>query len=137
MDIMSQVTGIFTIVLGAIGSISLMVGGIGIMNIMLVSVAERTREIGTRIAVGARKRDILGQFLLESMVISVAGGIIGIGIGWGGSTALSHFAGFNTAVSAASIGLAFAFAAGVGIFFGIYPARKASMLDPIASLHYE
>ena len=137
MNVFSEASKTMTFLLAGIAGVSLLVGGIGIMNIMLVSVAERTREIGTRIAVGARKIDILGQFLLESVVISLAGGIIGIGIGWGGSALLSYVAGWNTAVSAASIGLAFAFAAGVGIFFGIYPARKAAMLDPIAALHYE
>ena len=137
MAVFSETSKTMTFLLAGIAGVSLLVGGIGIMNIMLVSVAERTREIGTRIAVGARKRDILGQFLLESVVISLAGGLIGIGLGWGGSTLLSHFAGWNTAVSAASVGLAFAFSAGVGIFFGIYPARKAAMLDPIAALHYE
>jgi putative ABC transport system permease protein len=137
MTVFTQTTKTMTFLLAGIACVSLLVGGIGIMNIMLVSVAERTREIGTRIAVGARRVDILGQFMLESVVISLAGGIIGIAVGLGGSQLLSLFAGWNTAVSLVGIGLAFAFSVGVGVFFGIYPARRASMLDPITALHHE
>ncbi len=123
--------------LAGIASVSLIVGGIGIMNIMLVSVAERTREIGTRIAVGARRIDILIQFVLESVVISISGGLIGVIVGLVGSYLVNVLLGWNTSVSPQAILLAFSFAAGVGLFFGIYPARKASMLDPIAALRYE
>jgi putative ABC transport system permease protein len=129
---------ILTAVLGGIAGISLIVGGIGIMNIMLVSVRERTREIGIRKAVGARRRDILRQFLLESAVLSSLGGLLGIGVGVGASTALSLlFTYLPTRVSLWSVLLAFGFSVAVGIFFGVYPARRAAHLDPIQALRYE
>jgi len=128
---------VMTYLLAAIASVSLLVGGIGIMNIMLVSVTERTREIGLRMAVGARGRDILGQFLIEAVTLSLIGGIIGIAAGLGGAEALSYFAEWRTLVSAQAIAIAFGFAAAIGIFFGFYPARKAARLDPIEALRYE
>jgi len=128
---------VMTYLLAAIASVSLLVGGIGIMNIMLVSVTERTREIGLRMAVGARGRDILGQFLIEAVTLSLIGGVIGIAAGLGSAEALSYFAEWRTVVAPQSIALAFGFAAAVGIFFGFYPARKAARLDPIEALRYE
>ncbi|MGH7355082.1 MAG: ABC transporter permease [Candidatus Rokuibacteriota bacterium] len=128
---------VMTDLLAAIASVSLLVGGIGIMNIMLVSVTERTREIGLRMAVGARGRDILTQFLVEAVTLSLIGGIIGIAVGLGGSHAISYFAGWRTLISAESIVIAFGFAAAIGVFFGFYPARKAARLDPIEALRYE
>jgi putative ABC transport system permease protein len=128
---------VMTYLLAAIASVSLLVGGIGIMNIMLVSVTERTREIGLRMAVGARGRDILAQFLVEAVTLSLIGGIIGIALGLGGSRAISYFAEWRTVVAPQSIAVAFFFAAAIGIFFGFYPARKASRLDPIEALRYE
>ncbi|MBN1223576.1 MAG: ABC transporter permease [Candidatus Aminicenantes bacterium] len=133
----SEATRILTLLLGGIASISLLVGGIGIMNIMLVSVTERIREIGIRMSVGARERDILLQFLTEAVVLSVLGGILGIGLGLGSSRLISQLAGMKTLVSIGSIALAFFFSGSVGIFFGFYPARKASKLDPIEALRYE
>jgi putative ABC transport system permease protein len=136
----AQATGIMTILLGSIASISLLVGGIGIMNIMLVSVTERIREIGIRMAVGAREKDILLQFLTEAVVLSVLGGLIGVFFGVGLSRLLKYisiFSQFKTVVSVQAIAMAFAFSASVGIFFGFYPARKASRLDPIEALRYE
>ncbi len=133
----SEATAILTILLGGIASISLLVGGIGIMNIMLVSVTERIREIGIRMSMGAREKDILYQFLTEAIVLSTLGGLLGITLGVGSSQLISHFAGMTTMVSFGSIALAFIFAASVGIFFGFYPARKASKLDPIDALRYE
>jgi putative ABC transport system permease protein len=128
---------VMTYLLAAIASVSLLVGGIGIMNIMLVSVTERTREIGLRMAVGARGRDILGQFLIEAITLSLIGGVIGIAAGLGGAEALSYFAEWRTVVAPGAIALAFGFAAAVGVFFGFYPARKAARLDPIEALRYE
>ncbi len=128
---------VMTYLLAAIASISLLIGGIGIMNIMLVSVTERTREIGLRMAVGARGRDILTQFLVEAVTLSVIGGVIGIAIGLGGSEAINYYFGWRTLVSMEAIAMAFGFAATIGIFFGFYPARKAARLDPIDALRYE
>jgi len=128
---------ILTLLLAAVASVSLIVGGIGIMNIMLVSVTERTREIGLRMAVGARGRDILMQFLIEAVTLSLFGGCIGIVLGAGGSVAIGEFAGWRTELTAASIVLAAGFAAVVGVFFGYYPARKAARLSPIEALRYE
>ena len=133
----SEATAILTILLGGIASISLLVGGIGIMNIMLVSVTERICEIGIRMSMGAREKDILYQFLTEAIVLSTLGGLLGITLGVGSSELISHFAGMTTMVSFGSIAMAFVFAASVGIFFGFYPARKASKLDPIDALRYE
>jgi putative ABC transport system permease protein len=126
-----------SLLLGAIASISLVVGGIGIMNIMLVSVTERTREIGIRIAVGAKSKDILYQFLIESLALSLVGGTLGIGLGIGGTLILSRFTQWPILFSIEAIGLAFFFAGSVGVFFGFYPARKASLLNPIEALRYE
>jgi len=128
---------VMSILLGAIASISLLVGGIGIMNIMLVSVTERTREIGIRMAVGARGRDILYQFLIEALVLSLTGGIIGLLLGVGASQLISYSFKWPTLISPQSLILSFSFAGGVGIFFGFYPARKAARLDPIEALRYE
>jgi putative ABC transport system permease protein len=128
---------VMSILLGAIASVSLIVGGIGIMNIMLVSVTERTREIGLRQAVGAKTRDILSQFLVEAVTLSLLGGIIGIVVGLAASLLISHFAQWSTKVSPLSVLLAFVFSALVGVFFGYYPARKAAYLDPIEALRYE
>ncbi len=130
-------TRVMSLLLGAIASVSLLVGGIGIMNIMLVSVTERTREIGLRMAVGARGRDILQQFLIEAVTLSLIGGLIGILVGVGGSKLITTIAKWSTIVTAESIVIAFLFSAFVGVFFGFYPARKASRLDPIEALRYE
>ena len=126
-----------TVLLGAIAGVSLIVGGIGIMNIMLVSVTERTREIGVRLAVGAHGRDILTQFLIEAVALSSVGGIIGIAFGVGASRVLSVYENWPTLISLSSIVVSFLFSAAVGIFFGFYPARKAAALDPIEALRYE
>jgi putative ABC transport system permease protein len=125
------------LLLGSIASVSLLVGGIGIMNIMLVSVTERTREIGIRMAIGAKTWDIRLQFIIEAMTLSLIGGIAGIIAGISSSKLISMFAGWTTIVSPFSILLAFGFSGLVGIFFGFYPAYKASLLDPIEALRYE
>ena len=126
-----------TMLLMSVASVSLLVGGIGIMNIMLVSVTERTREIGLRMAVGARTRDILRQFLAEAVGLSVVGGAVGVLVGIGASQGLTRFLAWPTTITTASILIAFAFAGAVGVFFGYYPARKAANLDPIEALRYE
>jgi putative ABC transport system permease protein len=136
-DTATATSKVMTVLLGSIAGVSLLVGGIGIMNIMLVSVTERTREIGVRLAVGARSRDILMQFLIEAVTLSLVGGVIGILAGVGSSRVVSANLGWATLISANSIVLAFAFSAGIGIFFGFYPARKAARLDPIDALRYE
>jgi putative ABC transport system permease protein len=130
-------TRTMTLLLGAIAGVSLIVGGIGIMNIMLVSVTERTREIGIRLAVGAHGRDVLLQFLIESVILSSLGGILGILIGVGSSQLISKLNGWPVLVSTPSVVVAFVFSAMVGMFFGFYPARKAAQLDPIDALRYE
>ena len=130
-------TNVMTMLLAAIASISLLVGGIGIMNIMLVSVTERTREIGIRMAIGARGGDVLTQFLVEAIVMSLIGGAIGVGLGFGGAAVLSKATGWQTAIAPQMVLVALGFSAAVGIFFGFYPARKASGLDPIQALRYE
>jgi putative ABC transport system permease protein len=132
-----ETTKTFSMLLAGIAAVSLLVGGIGIMNIMLVSVTERTREIGVRKALGATSTNILQQFLVEAVVICLAGGLIGIGLGVGVSTIMARVAGWNTAVSPRAIAYAFLFAGAVGVFFGIYPARRASRLNPIEALRYE
>ena len=139
-DIASAATAtssIMTMLLGSIASVSLIVGGIGIMNIMLVSVTERTREIGIRMAIGARRSDILQQFLIEAVTLSVLGGLIGVGLGLLSSNLISKLAGWPVFVSPISVALAFFFSALVGVFFGFYPARKAASLSPIDALRYE
>ncbi len=128
---------IFNIVMGAIAGISLLVGGIGIMNIMLASILERTREIGVRRAIGATRKDIEGQFLIEAILLSFTGGLIGIVLGFLMTKVISSYAQWNTIIDLGSVLLAFGVSASVGIIFGIYPARKAAMLDPIESLRYE
>ncbi|GAB4511695.1 MAG: ABC transporter permease [Sulfuricaulis sp.] len=134
---LSESSRTMSFLLATIAGISLLVGGIGIMNIMLVSVTERTREIGLRKAVGARRRDILSQFLVETLVVSLIGGLAGIAVGWVMTVMMSSFAGWSASVSADAVLLAFLFSAGIGVVFGIYPARKAAGLNPIDALRYE
>ena len=133
----TETTRTMTTLLAAIAGVSLIVGGIGIMNIMLVSVTERTREIGLRLAIGARGRDVLLQFLVEAIVISLFGGLLGIALGFGLSEALERFLQWPTSIPPNAIGMAFGFAAATGVFFGFYPARKAAGLDPIEALRFE
>ncbi|GAB7027911.1 ABC transporter permease [Geotalea toluenoxydans] len=137
LSVASSSSQTMSILLGAVASISLIVGGIGIMNIMLVSVTERTREIGIRMAIGAKQRDILLQFLTEAVLLTFFGGVIGIALGIGGATAVSSLVGWPTLVSFQAIALAVFFSAAVGIFFGFYPAKKAAALNPIDALRYE
>jgi putative ABC transport system permease protein len=134
---LGETTQVFSLLLAGIAAVSLLVGGIGIMNIMLVSVTERTREIGIRKALGATKLNILFQFLIEAVVLCLLGGTIGIIVGTGGAVAFHRFAGWNTEVGISSVIVAFAFSAFVGVVFGVYPARRAASLDPITALRYE
>jgi len=137
LNAQEQTSQAFTFMLASIASVSLIVGGIGIMNIMLVSVTERTREIGVRMAVGATERDVQIQFLLESVMVSLLGGIAGVLAGIGGSILFASSLGWPMSVSAWSVVLATLFSAAIGVFFGYYPARKAAALDPIEALRYE
>ncbi|SFT90334.1 putative ABC transport system permease protein [Selenomonas sp. GACV-9] len=137
METMSQSTAMLTMLLGAIAGISLLVGGIGIMNIMMVSVTERTREIGIRKALGATFMNIMTQFLIESMVIGIIGGIIGIVVGCAASQIIAKVGNFTTVITMMPVIISFLFSVGIGLFFGIYPARKAAKLDPIEALRYE
>jgi putative ABC transport system permease protein len=139
-DILSALEGVtrtMTLLLGGIAAISLLVGGIGIMNIMLVSVTERTREIGLRKAVGATRADVLLQFLVEAMLLSLTGGLVGIAVGAVGASLLTRFMGWATQLSVQAVALAFSFAVAVGVFFGYYPAQRAAGLDPIDALRHE
>jgi putative ABC transport system permease protein len=133
----TSTTSVMSGLLAAIASVSLVVGGIGIMNIMLVSVTERTREIGIRMAIGARGSDVLTQFLVESIVMSVLGGLVGLIAGYGGSMLLARVTGWQTVVPPSAVLMAVGFSAAVGVFFGYYPARKAAALNPIEALRYE
>jgi putative ABC transport system permease protein len=133
----TSTTKVMSGLLAAIASISLLVGGIGIMNIMLVSVTERTREIGIRMAIGARGSDVLTQFLVESVAMSVLGGLVGLAAGYGGAALLGHITGWTTSTPASAVAIAVGFSAAVGVFFGFYPARKAAGLNPIQALRYE
>ncbi len=133
----TETTRTMTVLLAAIAGVSLVVGGIGIMNIMLVSVTERTREIGLRMAIGARGSDVLLQFLVEAIVISLFGGLIGIALGFALSLGIERFAAWPTSIPADWIAIAFGVAAATGVFFGFYPARKAARLDPIEALRFE
>jgi putative ABC transport system permease protein len=137
LNTLGETTQVFTYLLSGIAAVSLLVGGIGIMNIMLVSVTERTREIGIRKALGATRSNILTQFLIEAVVLCMLGGIVGILVGSGGAAAMSQLFQWNVKISPSAIGLAFAFSAAVGVIFGVWPARRAAVLDPIVALRYE
>jgi putative ABC transport system permease protein len=137
LNTLGATTEVFTYLLSGIAAVSLLVGGIGIMNIMLVSVTERTREIGVRKALGATRKNILLQFLIEAVVLCCLGGLIGVAVGSVGALAMSNAFAWNVKISPAAIGLAFAFSAAVGVIFGVWPARRAAVLDPIVALRYE
>jgi putative ABC transport system permease protein len=137
LGVVGRILGILTLVLASIAGISLLVGGVGVMNIMLVSVSERTREIGLRKAVGARTRDVLRQFLLEAVALTVSGGVVGILVGIGGAVLVGRFSPVPAAITGWSVALAFGVSVAVGVFFGVYPARKAARMQPVAALRYE
>ncbi|MBL9027065.1 MAG: ABC transporter permease [Myxococcales bacterium] len=137
LSTMSQITGTFTALLGSVAAVSLIVGGIGIMNIMLVSVRERTREIGVRMAVGARRRDVLRQFLVEATVVSLAGGILGVALGYGAAAVLAKLGQWTTVVPPYAVALALGVSVAIGLVFGVGPARRASKLDPVEALRFE
>jgi putative ABC transport system permease protein len=137
LGVVGRILGILTLVLASIAGISLVVGGVGVMNIMLVSVSERTREIGLRKAVGARTRDVLRQFLLEAVALTVSGGIVGILLGIGGALLVGRFSPVPAAITGWSVALAFGVSVAVGVFFGVWPARKAARMQPIMALRYE
>jgi putative ABC transport system permease protein len=137
LETMGEVTGTFTALLGGVAAVSLLVGGIGIMNIMLVSVRERTREIGVRIAVGAQRRDVMLQFLIEAVIVSLAGGVVGLALGWLGANAISLIGGWETVVPLYAVALALATSLAVGVVFGVGPARRAARLDPVEALRHE
>jgi putative ABC transport system permease protein len=137
LGVVGRILGILTLVLASIAGISLVVGGVGVMNIMLVSVSERTREIGLRKAVGARTRDVLRQFLLEAVALTVSGGVAGILLGIGAALVVGRFSPVPAAITGWSVALAFGVSVAVGVFFGVWPARKAARMQPIAALRYE
>ena len=137
LNTLGETTQVFSLLLAGIATVSLIVGGIGIMNIMLVSVTERTREIGIRKALGATRLNILFQFLVEAVVLCLVGGAIGILVGTGGATAFTRIMGWSTEVGSTAVALAFGFSAMVGVVFGVYPARRAAVMDPIVALRYE
>jgi putative ABC transport system permease protein len=137
LGVVGRILGILTLVLASIAGISLLVGGVGVMNIMLVSVSERTREIGLRKAVGARTRDVLRQFLLEAVALTVSGGVVGILVGIAGSLLVGRLSPVPAAITGWSVALAFGVSVAVGVFFGVYPARKAARMQPVAALRYE
>src|SRR4029434_1734829 len=137
LGVVGRILGILTLVLASIAGISLVVGGVGVMNIMLVSVSERTREIGLRKAVGARTRDVLRQFLLEAVALTVSGGVVGILVGIGGALLVGRFSPVPAAITGWSVALAFGVSVAVGVFFGVWPARKAARMQPIVALRYE
>ena len=137
MKIAGKITGIITLIIGAVAGISLLVGGIGVMNIMLVSVTERTREIGIRLALGARRKDVLKQFLIEAVVLCLAGGLLGVVIGAGGSVLVARLAKWPPLISFGTVLIAFAFSVAIGIFFGLYPAGRAAKMNPIEALRQE
>ncbi|MCJ7752529.1 MAG: FtsX-like permease family protein, partial [Armatimonadetes bacterium] len=137
LDMASTVTGVFTVFLGGVAGISLLVGGIGIMNIMLATVTQRAKEIGIRRCIGAKRGDIVRQFLVECLVITTIGGLLGVGAGIGAAQAISHYAGWKTVVAGAAVGLSLGVSVTVGLVFGLYPAIRAASIEPMEALRAE